>query len=654
PHYIQGGQLLGHQLEGLNWLLYQWERQQPCILADDMGLGKTIQIVVFLYVLFKKYNIYPFLLVVPNSTVMNWVREFSKWAPEMVVVPYQGSRQSREYARKFEIFKHSSNSTITSCHAVITTYESSLQDYTQFSNVKTWPYLIVDEAHRLKNKSSQLFQKLDQLKTDNRVLLTGTPLQNNIEELITIMNFIDSKKFQNITELGKHYSQLTHETIPELHSQLKPYFLRRTKETELTDLSPKKELIVPVSMTSLQKELYKATLMKNASIIAQLRKIAASSVGLAEPKKKLNNSNILMELRKILNHPYLIHGVELIQSDAKAMQQAMIDASAKLSLLHMILPKLKAKGHRVLIFSTMAIMLDILEDYLIFENLNYVRIDGSTNQETRVENIDRFNDPESSVFVFLLTTRAGGVGINLATADTVILFDSDFNPHADMQAICRAHRFGQKKPVLVLRLITRLSAEERILEKSKKKMIMDHLVVEKMDDETIELDDIENILKFGAQALFENDDSKDIVYDAAAVDDLLNRELQFADMMKENKKKNDNSDEIMGDQEKNGYKNQAQDQQKSGTSENNNTSFSFAKIWQTHSKSNDTGNNQGNSSETDTYDELILGTSTDEQRDNNIWEQLLEKNKQELAKQELEKEKLGRGARQRKAVVSFL
>ncbi|KAI8084780.1 P-loop containing nucleoside triphosphate hydrolase protein [Halteromyces radiatus] len=637
PDYVTNGTILPHQLDGLNWLIYQWEQQQPCILADDMGLGKTIQIVTFLDYLFNEYNIYPFLVVVPNSTVTNWIREFNKWAPDLVVAPYFGSSTSRDMARKYEIFRHGQQRNQISCHVVMMTYESALSGIRYFKNLDIWPYLIVDEAQRLKNMESQLFLKLAELNTDNRILLTGTPLQNNIEELFNIMHFIASSKFRDIDALTEYYREFTQDSIQELHRKLKPYFLRRTKEMVLVDLPPKKEIIVPISMTSLQKELYKETLTKGTKILAQLQKQSRGKINNKEIKKSgINYNNILMMLRKILNHPYLIPGVEIPQETQSATQQAMIDASGKLKLLKLILPKLRAQGHRVLLFSTMAIALDILEDYLVGEGIKFVRIDGNTPQLQRVTNMDIFNASDSDVDVFLLTSRAGGVGINLATADTVIIYDSDYNPHVDLQAISRAHRMGQKSPVLILRFATRLSVEESILNKAKKKMVLDHLVVDKMDEEEIEPDDIESIVKFGLKALFDEDDGpEDIVYDSAAVDELLDRDAQF----KADTPSSSTTDTM----------DPATDDTTKDKKENGFMSFSFAKIWQKQKGPVDAQNDnlmQVNGEENQ--------GKPDNADDDNVWERLLAKNREALEEEKLQQaEKLGRGARQRKVIVKF-
>ncbi|KAI7866137.1 P-loop containing nucleoside triphosphate hydrolase protein [Spinellus fusiger] len=608
PNIIKGGELMKHQLDGLNWLLYQWERNQPCILADDMGLGKTIQIIVFFYYLFKKFNIYPFFIVVPNSTLENWLREFSKWAPDMLAVPYQGSAKSRELTRKYEIFSQDYPHPKIKCHVVVLTYESALYDMSYFLKSAYWPAMVVDEAHRLKNNSSLLFQKLQSLNTDHKILLTGTPLQNNIRELINIMHFVDPIRFKDLKTLGEKYKELSHELVQELHDHLKPYFLRRTKKLALKDLPPKFEIIVPLSMTNLQKEVYKSILSNNIVSFA-------STSSQSAPKLQKKARSVLMELRKTLNHPYLIQDVEVDQPSAEATQRALIDACEKLKVLHQMIPKLQKDGHRLLIFSTLRLTLDVLEDYLKAQSYKFVRLDGSCSQLERVKAIDAFNAPNSDIPVFLLTTRAGGVGINLATADTVLVWDSDFNPHADLQAISRAYRIGQKNPVLVLKFMTRLSIEEKIVQLSKKKMVIDHLVVDKMDDTELEVDDIESILKFGAQTLFEGDDSKDISYDSAAIDKLLDRSRIV----------HDTSDTI------------EEDTNATGESKDKTMSFSFAKVW----------------SATDGETELV-GLQNDKPEDSDFWNRFLREKREEQDSLKLKNEELGRGARKRTRVVSSI
>ncbi|KAG0298177.1 hypothetical protein BGZ96_001722 [Linnemannia gamsii] len=520
PAYVSGGTLKDYQMDGLNWLRYNHSKGVNSILADEMGLGKTIQMVAFVNTLFHQLKAFPCLIVVPNSTLTNWVREFAKWSPDLRVVAYYGPQSSRSVVRDHELFHRGTHD--LKCHVVVTTYEMivNVTDSTLFRK-NSWECLVVDEGQRLKNENSMLFVKLNELVIENRVLLTGTPLQNNIRELFSLMNFLDPVQFADVTELEKKYENLDKSAVEELHGLLKPFFLRRTKDEVLKDLPPMSEVIVPVGMSALQKEIYKGILARNHKLLQSI-----TNRGGTASNRKASLHNILMELRKCLNHPYLIEGVEpRYLNTAELVHKSLIEAGGKLELLHNMLPKLKANGHRILIFSTMTRLLDILEDYLNGERYNFVRLDGSTSSNDRQARIDKFNAPDSDVFVFLLSTRAGGVGVNLATADTILIYDVDFNPKADMQALSRAHRIGQKNKVLVLKFMTRNSAEERIVQIGKKKMILDHLIVERMEDENLDPVDVESILKFGAKALFEEESTtnEDVKYDDAALDALLDR-----------------------------------------------------------------------------------------------------------------------------------
>lgn len=576
----------------------------PCILADDMGLGKTIQVISLLYYLYRKFLIYPFFIVVPNSTATNWVREFSKWAPELTVVPYFGQGAARKLALENEIFDAKGQ---LKCHVVIATYESACES-SKLHDI-FWPVLIVDESQRLKNDESLLFKTLAKLRVDHIVLLTGTPLQNRLRELFNIMHFIRPLEFKG--DEADHYEEMTKPQIDELHSRLKPYFLRRTKQEVLKKLPPKYELIVPVSMTALQKEVYKLCL--SSEIIETLSEATGT-------KRQKGLSSIFTNLRKTLNHPYLLDGVELEQSTPEEVQQSMIEACGKLKLFHQMLPKLLQRGHRILIFSTMTRNLDIIEDYLDYELVKYVRIDGSAKEANRVKAIDAFNAPNSKINVFLLSTRAGGVGINLATADTVIIWDSDFNPYADLQAISRAHRIGQANMVIIYRFMTRLSVEEKILQIGKKKMALEHVVVERMkaDEEENVVEDLESILKFGTEALFDNDDSKDIRYDDSAIDNLLNRE-QYREAATELQIKE--VEELEGIDKEQGTMN-----------------FSFAKVWQADGTTEELEVDETETpNESDFWDKFLI-------------EQQNQKEKKKQAKREAEL-KLGRGGRKRTAVV---
>ncbi|TPX60906.1 hypothetical protein PhCBS80983_g01424 [Powellomyces hirtus] len=533
PKFIGGGKLKPYQLDGLNWLMYKWSKHMPSILADDMGLGKTVQIVALLASLHHDYHLSPFLIAAPSSTLGHWEAELAAWAPELVVVRYAGDAQTREVIRSHEIFGPSDSSRTQSknvrFHVLLVHYETLARDCAFFKKIK-FDVMICDEGHRLKNDSAATFEAFRKhLKVEHRIILTGTPLQNNVRELFNLLSFLDPVKFAKPQDWEAKYGGdlITDEMVKEIHVLLKPYFLRRTKENADLDLPPKVEILVPLSLSPLQTELYKAIISKSAALLKQ---IGVSTTG-KEDARVSYLKNILMELRKVCNHPYSLQDVEPTGLSDEESHKRLIGASGKLTLLHKMLPKLKSGGHRILIFSQFKLTLDILEDYLNVENYGYCRMDGDTTITDRQPIINRFNSPESDAFVFLLTTRTGAEGINLTAADTIILFDADWNPHRDIQAMARAHRIGQTKPLVVYRFFNRRCVEEKILEVGKKKLVLDHLLIEQMGSNADSRENLSSIIKYGAKALFEeNEESLDaarIKYDNAEVDKLLDRSVIF-------------------------------------------------------------------------------------------------------------------------------
>ncbi|KAH9760391.1 CHD3-type chromatin-remodeling factor PICKLE [Citrus sinensis] len=564
PEFLSGGSLHPYQLEGLNFLRFSWSKQTHVILADEMGLGKTIQSIAFLASLFGE-RISPHLVVAPLSTLRNWEREFATWAPQMNVVMYVGTSQARNIIREYEFYfpknpkkvkKKKSGQVVSESKqdrikfdVLLTSYEMINLDSASLKPIK-WQCMIVDEGHRLKNKDSKLFSSLKQYSTRHRVLLTGTPLQNNLDELFMLMHFLDAGKFGSLEEFQEEFKDINQEEqISRLHRMLAPHLLRRVKKDVMKELPPKKELILRVELSSKQKEYYKAILTRNYQILTRRGGAQISLI------------NVVMELRKLCCHPYMLEGVEPDIEDTNESFKQLLESSGKLQLLDKMMVKLKEQGHRVLIYSQFQHMLDLLEDYLTFKKWQYERIDGKVGGAERQIRIDRFNAKNSSRFCFLLSTRAGGLGINLATADTVIIYDSDWNPHADLQAMARAHRLGQTNKVMIFRLITRGSIEERMMQMTKKKMVLEHLVVGRLKAQNInqvtiffqtwrllscsvegilELvflwtrswkndEELDDIIRYGSKELFadENDEggkSRQIHYDDAAIDRLLDRD----------------------------------------------------------------------------------------------------------------------------------
>ncbi|KAI8299308.1 Chromatin remodeling factor mit1 [Colletotrichum sp. SAR11_240] len=598
PKAIRRGNLMAYQLEGVNWLLYNYHEDKNVILADEMGLGKTVQVVSLISALaLGEPKCWPFLVVVPNATCPNWRREIKQWAPELRVVTYHGGKQPQELAYKYELFPNGSSD--IKAHVVVMSYDSAQDDRTRnlFRSVQ-WAGLIVDEGQRLKNDKSLLYLALRAMRFPFRLLLTGTPLQNNKRELFNLLQFIDPT--QNAEKLDEQYQELNAQNLPELHGRIKQYFLRRTKAQVLKFLPPMAQIIVPVSMSILQEKLCKSIMAKSPDLIKAI--FADDKIN---KKERGSLNNILMQLRKCLCHPFMYSdAIEERAVDHVKMHENLVSASGKLMLLSIMLPKLKERGHRVLIFSQFLDQLDIVEDFLNGLGFLHRRLDGKINSHEKQKHIDAFNAPDSEVFAFLLSTRAGGVGINLATADTVIILDPDFNPHQDIQAISRAHRIGQKHKVLCFQLMTKNSAEEKIMQIGRKKMALDHVLIEAMDD-TGEPDDLESILKFGATALFSDDQNeKDIIrYDEASVEKLLDRSHI--------------------------------EQTSTGQDESAESTFSFARVW-----ANDKGGFEDN-----------LAEKNEPTVNPNVWEEILAEREAEAKRlAELNKEVLGRGGRRRQAV----
>lgn len=547
---------------------------------------------------------YPFLVVVPNATCGNWRREFKQWAPDVRIVSYHGGKVSQEYAYKYELFPNGAND--MKAHVVIMSYDSAQDPATlsKFNRIQ-WTGLVVDEGQRLKNDENRLYTALSAVKIPFQLLLTGTPLQNNKRELFNLLQFID--KTQNATKLDEEYAVLTKENLPQLHEKIRPYFLRRTKTGVLTFLPPMRQIIVPVTMTALQAKLSKSIMSKNPLLLKAMfakRKLSRSEKG------SLNN--LLMQLRKCLCHPFVYStAIEERCHDETVLHKNLVHASAKLELLDIMLPKLKENGHRILIFSQFLRQLDIMEDYMNGMKYNYRRLDGSMSSLQKQQCIEAFNAADSPIFVMLLSTRAGGVGINLATADTVIVMDPDFNPHQDMQAFSRAHRIGQKRSVLCFQLMTKDTVEERIMQMGRGKMALDHALIETMDDEDLEADDLESILKHGAEALFNDDYQKTAIkYTSASVDKLLDR----SDMV------------IAADP----------------TTTTTEPQFPYGQVWD---------NSKSSLEDVDIVDEEPV----DNDASRGFWDKILAQREEEAHREaELSQEVLGRGGRRRTVCFSFL
>ncbi|GMI70320.1 chromatin-remodeling protein 11 [Hibiscus trionum] len=491
PSCIQG-KMRDYQLAGLNWLIRLYENGINGILADEMGLGKTLQTISLMGYLHEYCGITgPHMVVAPKSTLGNWMNEIRRFCPVLRAVKFLGNPEERSYIReellvagKFDV--------------CVTSFEMAIKEKSALRRF-SWRYIIIDEAHRIKNENSLLSKTMRLYNTNYRLLITGTPLQNNLHELWSLLNFLLPEIFSS-AETFDEWFQISgendqQEVVQQLHKVLRPFLLRRLKSDVEKGLPPKKETILKVGMSQMQKQYYRALLQKDLEVV---------NAG-GERKRLLN---IAMQLRKCCNHPYLFQGAE--PGPPYTTGDHLITNAGKMVLLDKLLPKLKERDSRVLIFSQMTRLLDILEDYLMFRGYLYCRIDGNTGGEDRDASIEAFNKPGSEKFVFLLSTRAGGLGINLATADVVILYDSDWNPQVDLQAQDRAHRIGQKKEVQVFRFCTEYTIEEKVIERAYKKLALDALVIQQgrlAEQKTVNKDELLQMVRFGAEMVFSSKDS---------------------------------------------------------------------------------------------------------------------------------------------------
>ncbi|EKX31046.1 hypothetical protein GUITHDRAFT_83481 [Guillardia theta CCMP2712] len=502
PSVLQNGQLREYQLEGLNWLVRLYNNGISGILADEMGLGKTVQTVAMIgYLTEFKDAPGPHMILAPKSTMSNWIKEFRKWLPDHRIVYVGGTKEEREEQLK----KHVQPGEFD---VVITSFEIVCREKNHFKKFN-WRYFVIDEAHRIKNENSLLSGVVRELKTHSRLLLTGTPLQNNLHELWALLNFLLPDEFADADDFDAFFesSEKAEEVTGKLHRILRPFLLRRLKADVEKGLPPKSEVNMYIPMSNMQKKLYSSILKKDVDAIN----------GKGGERSRL--LNIVMQLRKCCNHPYLFEGQE--PGPPFVEGEHLIDNSAKLKVLDRLLDKAKAEGSRVLIFSQMTRMLDILEDFCWYRGHKYCRIDGGISGDVREEMIESFMKDDSDKFIFLLSTRAGGLGLNLQKANWVILFDSDWNPQVDIQAMDRAHRIGQTKPVLVYRFIVENSVEEKVLERAFKKLFLDAMVVQqgRLTDKhkSASKDELLEMIRFGADTVIRMGDVESGEFDIDAV-----------------------------------------------------------------------------------------------------------------------------------------
>ncbi|GFO08557.1 swi/snf-related matrix-associated actin-dependent regulator of chromatin subfamily a containing dead/h box 1-like [Plakobranchus ocellatus] len=517
-------ELQPYQLIGLSWLRIMHQQELNGILADEMGLGKTIQAIAFIAHLMEEGEGGPHVIVVPSSTIENWLRELQRWCPSLKVIVYYGSQDERRAVRHSIFFQGEE------FNVLLTTYNMAtggVEDRVLFKKFD-FHYAVFDEGHMLKNMSSMRFQNLMKISAERRLLLTGTPLQNNLLELMSLLCFVMPEIFQGKTDhLKKVFAMITRSSDEKQKSRferdriaqakriMKPFILRRLKRDVLQQLPKKTEYIEKCTMTPSQQDLYDNLVNKYSLEISEVTTDENGS----DASGTAGGVGIFMQFRKASNHPLLLRNLfkdtklrkmakaiakepshrergalpKLIQEDMAVMNDfelmglckqypkylskfnldpSVIVDSGKFRKLDQLLPSMKERDDRVLLFSQFTMMLDIVEHYLQQKGYKFIRLDGQTPVPDRLQLIDRFNS-EPDIFVFLLSTRAGGLGINLCAANTIILHDIDFNPYNDKQAEDRCHRLGQKREVKIHKLICESTVDEAMLDCANGKLALE-------------------------------------------------------------------------------------------------------------------------------------------------------------------------------------
>lgn len=524
PKLLTGATLKDFQIDGVQWLISLYENGLNGILADEMGLGKTIQTISFLAHLVEHGVEGPFLIVVPLSTINNWMNEFARFAPTITTFMLYGTKEER-----LSFMKRHYSGKVPDFMVTITSYELAIKDR-PFLQRFAWKYLVVDEGHRLKNFDCKLSRELKKIGALNRLLLTGTPLHNNLSELWALLNFILPDIFDDLdsfidwfdlsdigasqTEEGRPNDEQKNSMVSQLHHILKPFLLRRLKSDVITDLPKKREYILNAYLTEDQKELYNIVLegrLRDHIVAKELEHIQnqgprpstfrtrykyindGEDIEEIVEEVKFNPElqatrnvggqklqNLVMQLRKVCNHPLVFNPAYDKETGEYIYDpKEILSKSGKMLLLDKLLRSLIPKGHRVLIFSQFTQIIDLIETYLFDVGLwEFCRIDGTVAQDSRQHQIQDFNS-NTDLKIFLISTRAGGLGINLATADTVIFYDSDWNPQMDLQAQDRCHRIGQKNPVIIYRLITANTIESSLIGRANSKRLLEKLVIHK-------------------------------------------------------------------------------------------------------------------------------------------------------------------------------
>ncbi|KAH0785165.1 putative ATP-dependent DNA helicase CHR12 isoform X2 [Histomonas meleagridis] len=453
PSILDSCKLHQHQIEGMSWLIHLYDHKTNCILADDVGLGKSLQIISFFAFLREQRHISgPHLIAMPGAVLATWKDEFSKWLPSANVVTYIGKKQARRHMFENIVFR-------SDFDVMLTTYSLLEVDKDLLTKIP-WRVIVFDEGHMLKNSKSNMFKTIDEsFYSEFRIIATATPFQNEIDELWSLLYLINPYEFCSLEIFHKFFRELNdlhdvdHELVMRrLHSVIRPYLLRRNKEELNFDIPNKLEITIKVSPTDLQKDILMNSLQGNPSMQKKLVLI-----------RRVSNSPVLFLNRKTFNSIPI---------------EYIIARTPKIRILDKILEKLIMTQHRFLIYSQWTSMMDLLQLFLNYKSYKCLRIDGYVKTNERIKMINEFIKPGSEYSGMLLSTRSSAFGLNLQVADTVILFDSDYNPFVELQASARVHRLGQTNIVVVIRLMTNETGEEKILRVSRKKFILGHQIIE--------------------------------------------------------------------------------------------------------------------------------------------------------------------------------
>jgi len=556
PAYMRGHcTMKGYQLYGLNWMWQLYKLKFGCILADDMGLGKTCQVVAFLCHLVESYNPasrqdrpWPNLVVVPPTTLGNWKNEFKKFAPELQVTIYDGSQAERE-----EIASEIEDD--PSSHHVILASYSKLTAKPDIDNMRRLEptTAIFDEGHKMKNSATNVYKGLLRIKATWRLILSGTPVQNHLMEMINLLNFIQPALFQrHMDKLAALFSQrftlqdvskgalLFSDRVLRARSILEPFILQRRKEQVLADLPKKTVRVLSCPLDSAQKPIYEAyeKRFKRGKAAAE----GGRSSQTATTRLVDDQNNVWIQLRKAAIHAQLfrrhfkddtvakmgqtlmkyIGASELRQPNLSHLINELKDCndlelhtwckdykclaefdtpagatmrSGKVVEFLKLIKHYQANGDRALVFSKFAKVVNILRECLAEEGIPYLALEGQTRVDERQELIEEFNrNPD--IPVFLLTTGSGGSGINLTAANKIIIFDQSDNPQDDVQAENRAHRLGQTRDVEVVKLITEGTIEELVYTACQQKLkLADKVTGVTVDDEAEQSRDMEKIVR---------------------------------------------------------------------------------------------------------------------------------------------------------------